>query len=96
MYQMREMEIPIIEQQRHYFCSGCGSDFGTSLDNVTIHVLTCQGGSASYYADAVTVITGYTHVSAKTETKTVVDKEGYWKEEVTGYECNKCGATKGK
>lgn len=91
-------DVPIVEQQRHYFCSGCGADFGTSLDNVTIHVLTCQGGNASYYGDFVDVVTGYEHVPAKTvtETKTVVDKEGYWKEEVTGYKCTKCGTTKSK
>lgn len=89
-------DIPIVETQRHYFCSGCGSDFGTSLDDVTIHVLTCQGGNASYYGDFTDVITSYTHVPAKTETKTVVDKAGYYKEEVTGYKCTKCGATKGK
>ncbi len=95
-------DVPIVEQQRHIFCTGCGGDLTsmglTSVDYYIAHCMACQGGNASYYGDTVDVITGYEHVPAKTvtESKTVVDKEGYWKEEVTGYKCTKCGTTKSK
>ena len=76
-------DVPITEEQCHFFCTGCGSDLTamglSSIGQYNSHCITCQGGNASYYADSVTVITGYTHVPAKTvtETKTVIDKEGY-------------------
>ena len=95
-------DVPIVEQQRHIFCSGCGGDLTamglSSVWDYNEHCETCQGGNASYYGDFVDVVTGYEHVPAKTvtETKTVVDKEGYYKDEVTGYKCTKCGATKSK
>ena len=95
-------DVPIVEQQRHIFCSGCGSDLTamglSSVGQYNSHCGTCQGGNASYYGDFVDVVTGYEHVPAKTvtETKTVIDKEGYFKEEVTGYKCTKCGTTKSK
>ena len=95
-------DVPIVEQQRHIFCSGCGGDLTamglSSVWDYNEHCETCQGGNASYYGDFVDVVTGYEHVPAKTvtETKTVIDKEGYYKDEVVSYECTKCGATKGK
>ena len=95
-------DVPIVEQQRHIFCSGCGGDLTamglTSVWDYNEHCETCQGGNASYYGDTVNNIIGYEHVPAKTvtETKTVVDKEGYYKEEVVSYECTKCGAKKSK
>lgn len=91
-------DVPITEEVLHYVCTGCGVDLGTSQENAITHCLTCQDGAASLKGTTVSVITGYTHVPAKTvtETKTVVDKEGYWKEEVTGYKCTKCGTTKSK
>lgn len=95
-------DVPITEIQNHTFCSGCGNDLTamglSSVWDYNEHCETCQGGNASYYWKDVTVITGYEHVPAKmvTETKTVIDKEGYWKEEVTGYKCTKCGTTKSK
>lgn len=95
-------DVPITEIQNHTFCSGCGNDLTamglSSVWDYNEHCEACQGGNASYYWKDVTVITGYEHVPAKTvtETKTVVDKEGYYKEEVVGYECTKCGATKDK
>lgn len=95
-------DVPIVEQQRHIFCSGCGSDLTamglTSVGQYNSHCANCQGGNASYYGDFANVTTGYEHVPevTKTETKTVVDKAGYYKEEVTGYKCTKCGASKSK
>ena len=95
-------DVPITEEQCHFFCTGCGGDLTamglTSTSQYGMHCIECQGGNSSYYADPVTVITGYEHVPAKTvtETKTVVDKEGYYKEEVVSYECTKCGAKKSK
>lgn len=95
-------DVPIVEQQRHIFCSGCGGDLTamglSSVGQYNSHCITCQGGNASYYGDFVDVVTGYEHVPAKTvtETKTVIDKEGYYKDEVVSYECTKCGAKKSK
>ena len=95
-------DVPITEEQCHFFCTGCGSDLTamglSSTSQYGMHCIECQGGNASYYADSVTVITGYEHVPAKTvtETKTVIDKEGYYKDEVVSYECTKCGAKKSK
>lgn len=89
-------DVPITENVLHYVCTGCGTDLGTSEEGAITHCLTCQDGAASLRGTTVSVISGYTHVPAKTETKTVVDKAGYYKEEVTGYKCTKCGATKSK
>ena len=89
-------DVPITENVLHYVCTGCGTDLGTSEEGAITHCLTCQDGAASLRGTTVSVISGYTHVPAKTETKTVVDKAGYYKEEVTGYKCTECGATKSK
>ena len=95
-------DVPITEIQNHTFCSGCGNDLTamglSSVWDYNEHCETCQGGNASYYWKDVTVITGYEHVPAKTvtETKTVIDKEGYYKDEVVSYECTKCGVKKSK
>lgn len=89
-------DVPITENVLHYVCTGCGTDLGTSEEGAITHCLTCQDGAASLRGTTVSVISGYTHVPAKTETKTIVDKAGYYKEEVTGYKCTKCGATKSK
>lgn len=80
----------------HAFCCNCGDMGVMSVDSIIEHTETCQGG-ASYWFDDVEVPVQVWHDAViKTETKTVVDKEGYYKEEVVGYKCTKCGATKGK
>ncbi len=84
-------------EEAHAFCRNCGDMGIMSEDGIAHHVLSCQGGKSSYWYDAVSVPIQVWHDAViKTETKTVVDKAGYYKEEVTGYKCTKCGATKGK
>lgn len=70
----------------HLFCSRCYMDLtaaGFSKDDITIHVLDCQGGS-SYYLDYVPVVETIHH-DAVYEDQTVTDKEA-WEE------CTTCGA----
>ena len=83
--------------ETHAFCRNCG-DMGVMSDNsIADHVLSCQGGNSSYWFDDVEIPVQVWHDAVtKTETKTVVDKEGYYKDEVVSYKCTKCGTTKGK
>lgn len=84
-------------EEAHAFCRNCGDMGNISEDTIAHHVLTCQGGNSSYWYEAVSVPVQVWHDAVtKTETKTVIDKEGYYKEEVTGYKCTKCGTTKSK
>lgn len=81
----------------HAFCRNCGDMGVMSEESIADHVETCQGGNSSYWFDDVEVPVQVWHDAVtKKETKTVIDKEGYWKEEVTGYKCTKCGTTKSK
>lgn len=77
---------------RHLFCSGCYMDLtaaGFSKDDITIHVLDCQGGS-SYYLDYVPVVETIHHDAVyEDQTITVTDKEA-WTEH--WQECTSCGA----
>ena len=83
--------------ETHAFCRNCGDMGVMSVDSIIDHVENCQGGNSSYWFDDVSVPVQVWHDAVtKTETKTVIDKEGYWKEEVTGYKCTKCGTTKSK
>lgn len=72
----------------HLFCSGCGMDFtaaGFSRNDITMHVLDCQGG-CSYYLDYVPVTETVHHDAVyEDRTITVTDKEA-WEE------CTSCGA----
>ena len=84
-------------EEAHAFCRNCGDMGNISEDTIAHHVLTCQGGNSSYWYEAVSVpVQAWHDAVTKTETKTVIDKEGYYKEEVVSYECTKCGATKAK
>lgn len=81
----------------HAFCRNCGDMGVMSVQSIADHVLSCQGGNSSYWFDDVEIPVQVWHDAVtKTETKTVVDKEGYYKDEVVGYECTKCGAKKSK
>lgn len=83
--------------ETHAFCRNCGDMGVMTTDSIADHVLSCQGGNSSYWFDDVEVPVQVWHEAiTTTETKTVIDKEGYWKEEVTGYKCTKCGTTKSK
>lgn len=83
--------------ETHAFCRNCGDMGVMSVDSIIDHVENCQGGNSSYWFDDVEVPVQVWHDAVtKKETKTVIDKEGYWKEEVTGYKCTKCGTTKSK
>ena len=82
--------------EEHAFCCNCGDMGNISEDTIAHHTLTCQGG-ASYWFDDVSIPVQVWHDAVtKTETKTVIDKEGYYKDEVVSYECTKCGAKKSK
>lgn len=84
-------------EEAHAFCRNCGDMGAISDDDIITHVESCQGGNSSYWYEAVSIPVQVWHDAVtKTETNTVVDKEGYYKEEVVGYKCTKCGATKGK
>lgn len=84
-------------EEAHAFCRNCGDMGAISDDDIIAHVESCQGGNSSYWYESVRVPVQVWHDAVtKKETKTVVDKEGYWKEEVTGYKCTKCGTTKSK
>ncbi len=76
----------------HLFCSGCYMDLtaaGFSKDDITIHVLDCQGGS-SYYLDYVPVVETIPHDAVyEDRTITVTDEEA-WTEH--WQECTSCGA----
>ena len=83
--------------EEHAFCRNCGDMGVMSVQSIADHVDSCQGGNSSYWFDDVEVPVQVWHDAVtKKETKTVIDKEGYEKEEVVGYECTKCGATKSK
>lgn len=83
--------------EEHAFCRNCGDMGVMSVDSIIDHIENCQGGNSSYWFDDVSVPVQVWHDAVtKTETKKVVDKAGYYKEEVTGYKCSKCGATKSK
>lgn len=82
----------ITDSVRHWFCGGCGMDFtaaGCSIDDITIHVLECQGG-CNYYDKFVPVIKTVHHDAVyEDRTITVTDKEAWtehWRE------CTTCGA----
>ena len=83
--------------EEHAFCRNCGDMGVMTTDSIAHHVLSCQGGNSSYWFDDVEVPVQVWHDAVtKTETKTVIDKEGYYKDEVVSYECTKCGAKKSK
>lgn len=83
--------------ETHAFCRNCGDMGVMTTDSIADHVDSCQGGNSSYWFDDVEVPVQVWHEAVTTtETKTVIDKEGYWKEEVVSYECTKCGAKKSK
>lgn len=80
----------------HAFCRNCGDMGVMSVDSIIDHTETCQGGSSYWFDDVPIPVQVWHDAVTKTETNTVVDKEGYYKEEVVGYKCTKCGATKDK
>lgn len=83
--------------ETHAFCRNCGDMGVMTTDSIAHHVLSCQRGNSSYWFDDVEVPVQVWHDAVtKMETKTVVDKEGYYKDEVVSYECTKCGAKKSK
>ena len=77
---------------KHWFCGGCNMDFtvaGYSMDDITIHTNSCQGGCSYYFL--YVPVTEIVHHDAVYEdrTITVTDKEAWtehWKE------CTTCGA----
>lgn len=77
---------------KHWFCSGCYMDLtaaGCSMDDITLHTISCQGGS-SYYVQYVPVIKTVHHDAVyEDRTITVTDKEA-WTEH--WQECTSCGA----
>ena len=77
---------------KHWFCSGCYMDLtaaGCSMDDITLHTISCQGGS-SYYVQYVPVIKTVHHDAVyEDRTITVTDKEA-WTEH--WQECISCGA----
>ena len=82
---------------KHWFCSGCYMDLtaaGYSMDDITLHTLSCQGGGSSYYFQYVPVTETVHHDAVyEDRTITVTDKEAWtehWKE------CTTCGAIQKK
>lgn len=77
---------------KHWFCSGCYMDLtaaGCSMDDITLHTISCQGGS-SYYVQYVPVTKTVHHDAVyEDRTITVTDKEA-WTEH--WQECTSCGA----
>lgn len=82
--------------EEHAFCRNCGDMGVMSVDSIIDHTETCQGGSSYWFDDVEIPVQVWHDAVTKKETKTVIDKEGYNKDEVVGYECTKCGAKKSK
>lgn len=73
---------------KHWFCGGCNMDFtaaGYSMDKITIHTDSCQGGSSYYFLYVPVTETVHHEAVYEDRTITVTDKEA-WEE------CTTCGA----
>lgn len=79
---------------KHWYCGGCNMDFtaagySPSDDYITTHILSCQGGSSSYFQYVPVTETVHHDAVYEDRTITVTDKEAWtehWKE------CTTCGA----
>lgn len=77
---------------KHWFCGGCDMDFtaaGCSMDDITLHTISCQGGSSYYFQYVPVTETVHHDAVYEDRTITVTDKEAWtehWKE------CTTCGA----
>ena len=76
----------------HIFCGGCDMDFtaaGYSMDDITLHTNSCQGGSSYYFYPVPETKTVHHDAVYEDRTITVTDKEAWTERWV---ECTTCGA----
>ncbi len=88
-----QVQVGTSETRHEYECSNCGATFDTP-SAVVEH---CKATGDFDHAFARTIIHDYPGEPIyETQTKTiwVVDQEAYDSEEVVGYKCSVCGATK--
>ena len=89
-------QVPITEMKAYSICNQCGADI---TGNTTAHMKSSylNGGNCSgYHTEWRETVTGYqtVHHDAVYETRYVVDSPATTKQELTGYRCSTCGATK--
>ena len=88
-------QVPITEMKEHSICNQCGADItGDPWGHNKQHALNYEAGG--FHSEWIEEVTGYktVHHDAVYETRYVVDSPATTKQELTGYRCSTCGATK--
>ena len=89
-------QVPITEMKAYSICNDCGADItGNTYEHVKDHMIN-DTGNGGYHTEWRETVTGYktVHHDAVYETRYVVDSLATTKQELTGYKCSTCGATK--